>query len=114
MKTTKPAKNAPHFGRETAATNVGLFRLSANTEMASHNGAKSWLHGRAAMDDWRVVPAAILHLPFSIFALINQSGGKMLKLSMTARGGVTMMTPLALVRTVSRRTTARVAISDMT
>jgi hypothetical protein len=48
----------------------------------------------------------------------HQSGGKMLKLSMTARGDVTILVALvpmkALVRTVSRRTTARVAISETT
>ena len=43
-----------------------------------------------------------------------QSGGKMLKLSMTACGGVTVTAPAVLVRVVSIRTTVRVAISAET
>ena len=44
----------------------------------------------------------------------HQSGGNRLKLSMTARGGVMMTVPLALVRIVSSRSTVRVADSETT
>ena len=107
------AQHNPFYNSRTHKT------CSINISQHCHSGddgsdSAASLRERRSFGGYRPpLQSSNFHFPSSLSQ--NQSGGKTLKLSMTACGGDTVTVPsAALVRVVSRRTTARVAISAAT